>query len=448
MRGERLLERLRVLDPPDTASCFVLVWTYFQDHGLVQVENALVSRRIHPTSLERHPMSVDAEPIAATLPDIVAELGRIASTDEFEILALRWLKALDFALSKLRRSTYAEAELPGLDDRPYRLCPRNHFLATREGARVTWAADQSTSLATYTPNACAIPREPIDGRQIEPLGVLEWGDESLHDRLKAARADFRVVLWPFTMDIDFPERRTFYDSPRPPFVRLADAQNDSDVAREALRALDCAAEKRATLLLMPELAISERTESAIRETLRSHGRDGFPILTLFGRTHRKAEGGDADLNEAVLLGPDGTPLHIHRKLTSFTDVDDAKGPWGERNLKGETLSVLESALGNLIPLICLDVFQAQTKRLVALSHGNVLLVPSLSPKTGPHMGAATDLQATLLASTFVCNRPLFGEPSTCPAGSSFYRVPSRKRAERRHEPGSEGEYLLFDIRLS
>lgn len=171
--------------------------------------------------------------------------------------------------------------------------------------------------------------------------------------------------------------------------------------------------------------------------------DGHPILTLFGCCHRLSSQGDLHLNEAVLLGPDGSELHRHRKLAPFTDYRFGEGhPVGEILETGKSLTVLESAIGNLTPLICIDLLNDDVKEVVRRSHANLFPVPSFSEETKAHRHAAITLQVRVRAGTFVCNRwttPLSKD------NTSFYRVPCHGGLTL-HWPNPGGApYLLFEL---
>jgi hypothetical protein len=119
--------------------------------------------------------------------------------------------------------------------------------------------------------------------------------------------------------------------------------------------------------------------------------------------------GDAKLaervNEAVVLGPDGTELWRQRKLSR------AEGPRpgsDERYLEhirlGKELKVIQTPIGIVSVVICLDVFADHLARRLASSPIDVLLIPSLSPKVERHRWALQRLVQTLWGIGFVCNR--------------------------------------------
>jgi len=100
-----------------------------------------------------------------------------------------------------------------------------------------------------------------------------------------------------------------------------------------------------------------------------------------------------------VLGPDGAILHTHVKISRYGDET-----FVERTRTGRVITVLESPIGNLTVLICRDLFNDTVEPVVTASHANVLLVPSLSPKTSAHETAAEEFRASNAAATFVCNR--------------------------------------------
>jgi len=192
------------------------------------------------------------------------------------------------------------------------------------------------------------------------------------------------------------------------------------------------------------LAVPETVERRIRDVLRSHGGDAWPILTLFGCTHRPSGDGRQYVNEAILLGPDGRELHRHRKLSRYT----ADRQFAEKIEVGNVLSILESPLGNLVPLVCLDLPHVGIRRLLEQTHGNFLLVPSLSRTTRAHASIARQLQASNRAATFVSNRCYDEAPShEKPEGTSFFRVPRKGDPEVAHfgDGRTSSPYLLFEL---
>ncbi|HEV2844713.1 MAG TPA: nitrilase-related carbon-nitrogen hydrolase, partial [Thermoanaerobaculia bacterium] len=337
--------------------------------------------------------------------------------------------------------------LAGLGGRPHLLRPRNGFLSQRftdAGLSVHWAKHQSLSLAAYCPDFVVVPCDPVKGLRIESRSAGEWGGSYLHDRLRAESESLRIMLWPLEIHPDYPGLDGLAAEP-PDCLELASPRNEREIQEEILRAIRLARKEKVTLLILPELVLPPGTEEEVRRELARQGMDGHPILTLAGCCHRRNTSGRLHLNEAVLLGPDGSEIHRHRKLAPFTDYRfGERRPIGEVLEAGTQVAVLESCLGNLTPLICLDLLNDTVGEVLHRCHGNLLIVPSMSEETQAHRHHAQTHQFQRLASTFVCNhwfKPL-SERST-----SFYRVP-RKQGLSTHWPATGAPYLLFDLQKS
>ena len=257
---------------------------------------------------------------------------------------------------------------------------------------------------------------------------------------------FRVMLWPLEVRPDcacFEEMRA---RPRPQFFVCKEPRNESALLESARRALEAARQNEVTILVLPELAFTPAMLVQTQRWLSGGGLDASPVLTLVGLCHAPlndmdAKEADLHINEAVLLGPDGRELLRHRKLTRYSE-GQAEEACSERTKIGDTLQVLETPIGNLAILICLDLHAEHSETRVEASHANLLLSPSLSSSVSAHENAAQSLLASQLAGTFVCN----WTPPGCErrAAPSLYRVPRKVASLERHDPDG-GPYLLFSL---
>lgn len=217
------------------------------------------------------------------------------------------------------------------------------------------------------------------------------------------------------------------------FVRVSVAEKEETRRAELVRAIETAREKRAAIVIFPELSTAAGDVSFLRGILGRHAIGDHPILTIAGIEHCLA--GETCVNEAVVLGPYGDELHRHQKLTRFTGAEG-----GEHIVTGTTVTVLESPIGNLCPLICLDLFNDAIEPVVTASHANVLLVPSLSNTTSAHRTAASEYLASNLATTVVCNRSIDG-----PDRHSFALLPGKSLLDGRtilQRIDENADYLL------
>ncbi len=431
---DKLIDRLASQNPLTPAACFVLIWTYFRHDkvGLSAVEDC-VSRRWGNV------LMLPARNLSA------CEELRALSGEAFDVLALQILKGLDEKLNEAEFPDFVNAPLTGIDNEPYTVRSRNHFLASR--SEITWARRQGLSLMAYCIHFMAVPSHKIQGLRIESHSTSSWGSTYLHIRLHGERDRLRIMLWPLQCPLDYPAFQEMRKKPPPLHVRLDTLGNEPALQEEVRKALAEAHRRKITLLIFPELSIPPATEMEIRKILAENGVEKYPILTLFGLNHRRNSAGDLDLNEAVLLGPDGSELHRHRKLAPFTDYSEGEQyPCGEDLERGKHITVLECSFGNVSPLICLDLLNKTVREVLIRSHGNIFAVPSLSPKTSAHQEAADDLQTRLQVCTFVSNH--WNDNSSPHRSTSFYQLPLKGGNRLHHSSRAKKiphPYLLFDL---
>lgn len=418
---------------------FVILWTTYAPR-LGEVENGLREAGIQPLRIEAEPATSSRE----SLETWTNRLARLASDGpKFDETALGLVKGIDTYLKKgfPAEALALAAPIRGLGAELYTINPRNNFIADVYediGEGVTWAAEEGRTMFAY---ARYHRVAPVAGK-VGPTGVVveirhDWASRHIKARLlesKSKRA-LKIMLWAFAVGIEYPALAGVGASSWPPFIHLGDPANDGEVLADALRAIDAARKAQATILVFPELSVSAATYDAIRATLAGSGDEDYPVLTIVGLCHRTLESGGVDVNEAVVLGPDGSERHFHRKLYPFTK---GKGYLsGERLETGSQISILPSSIGNLAVLICLDLFHPESLASLNDSDANLLLVPSLSPKTTAHETAATQLMATNLCSSFVCNRWLF---EISPEPASFFRVPGQNSGK-----SSSRHVMLFEL---
>lgn len=430
-----LLDCLQRLAHPTAAACLVLLWTYYDDATISEAQNALHQAGVQPLRLT--PLFTEGlDP--GRLRHCVADLGGLVDRGaEFDSYALRLVMSLDRTLSKVAADMARagdDGELLGVDGRPYQVRRRRNVLSDRYGG--TWAAHQGGTIVAFARSTAVVPRDPVGRFHINAVRLAD-SQPFLDERLLAEQRRLSVMLWSLTAGVDYPDLDRVRAAPPPPFVSLREPRDEEALAGEVARALDAARRERATVLVLPELSITPGVLADVKRTLGGHRvLEDHPVLTVLGLCHVPEPGG-ADVNEALVLGPDGLELHRHRKLAPFTMVGEA--PCGERLLTGDAITVVESEIGNLLILICLDLFHLPAMAAIMKSHADALLVPSLSPATGAHETAAATFQASQLAATFVCNRWLDGWRSG--ESASFFRVPGMH--DSWHNPLECGEYLMF-----
>ncbi len=448
-----LLRQIDQLPRPTAASVFILLWDFFGRSGLAETEN-------HLRELEEEPHSLKPYGHPGPCPNHAAKAsselrGLLTDSTQFDLLALRWLKRLDRDLRQEHPRALGSLELPGVEGAPFLLKTRNnwisdHLLQNPRSNPPSVKQGDALSLFPYCSFHMAVPTAPIRGRRIEgrsSQGRRAWATPELHLRMlrEWERKHFSVLLWPFTTDITYTGARLTEALPKPGGfnpIRLAEVEQEDDLTAEALEAIGIARQLEATFLILPELSIPPATLTAIQRDLAGTPSSNWPLLILAGTCHRSQSEKDNDLNEAILLGPDGREQHRHRKLTNFIH-QRPDGQIGERVDVGHVISVLESPLGNLVPLICLDLFHDTLRNSLNECHGTIFLVPSLSPTTSAHREAARQYWRQRWVSSFVCNRWFAttgkGAKQAHKDQSSFIRLGSERRSEVDHRPSGRRE---------
>jgi len=440
---EELHARLAALPNPTALSVLVLISTFYESR-LKEVERDF--HRNHISPLRFWPLANLTE--AALAEQIRLLHGWLVKPFQFDMEALILLRSLDELLRHHDPQAYCCVPKKGFDEQTYVVRRRNEWLADyfRERSRtVTSEAFRGHSMRTYMPHHVVLPAD--DDPQVKVLEILEWGGREIRSLLARAIDDrsFKVMLAPLKTDIDYPDRHLMGKTPPPAFVSLRDPTNAADLEREALEVIRDAEQEQATILIFPELAMPPSADAAIRKELGSRRRT-HPVLTIYGLCHfdEPAHQPPADINRAVVIGPNGKELHHHDKLAPF-GVPDLNS--SERLATGNCVTVLESPLGDLMVLICLDFFHHGTPPLIARTTANVFLVPSLSPTIDAHEQEAYRLVANRLAASFVCNRVLTPRP---PASSnlSFIVLPRSGSGPRlvRHDP-ARSKYLIWQLDL-
>jgi len=437
-KQQQLLDGLRAVSPLDDATAFVLLWTYFETIGLSEVENAFVLSDVLPQTIAPYPRDNDRK---YRPPHGIAHLEQQRQLLNFDQAAVAWLKGVDRRLAT-QTGTFEGQSIEGFDGQRYRVRAANNYIASwfaEAGREVAGSRKQSLSLAAYCRNFRAVPAA-VKGIGIECLSSAEWSDPSIDDRLrKAAKEGLRFLCWPLRVPLRVDESPAKSDDGEPrKLLRVRVAARDDVRHAELGRAIAAAWEQKAAILVLPELSISSRDVAILREMLGAFGHDDYPILTVAGVEHSPR--GRSWINEAVVLGPYGQILRRHLKLSRYGDDD-----YVEQIETGTVLSVLESPIGNLATLICLDVFNFTVQAVVEASHANVLLVPSLSPTASAHERTAYGYLASNLATTLVSNRWIV-EPDPG-RGKTFALMPGKSLTGAtmllRIDP--DGDSLLVEI---
>ncbi len=171
---------------------------------------------------------------------------------------------------------------------------------------------------------------------------------------------------------------------------LAVPLSPDTVAENCRRAADwvrrCADETGAELVVLPETASTGFTPGTgpeslwdlvseipgpVTEPLQEAARDtGAHVV--WGTYERGAERGTV-YNTAALIGPDGAVLGTYRKTQPFCTEDVSRGGWVT---PGDTVTVVETALGTIGMAICFDGDFPELWRVQAVRGAQVIARPS------------------------------------------------------------------------
>jgi predicted amidohydrolase len=358
-------------------------------------------------------------------------LERIEDEASFALAALRQAMALDIHLA----STPRAAETPSLlrDGRTYRLVQQNNFIGTA-GEPTTGATRQGGEYRTYIQKFMLFEEHEQHGLRLRRRRFDDWTASAdsrrglwlrraLHTSQKGKR--FRVRIEPLMtlgMHASLAEKVARAEAANQARMRI-DAVDDSRAVIDSV--LRCLAEARAdevTILVFPELCANLECQEAVLAYLRSNP-PSWPALVVLGRLHDYHSCGDSGRslrNRAILISGAGEIVHTHDKSHPYCVWPTPLQAQREREIAedidpGDEVAVLESPIGNILVLICLELFHKSVHGLVAKSHANLLLVPSFSHKTTAHQTAAKNFSALLGASTFVANHWPLSNGTSAPA---------------------------------
>jgi predicted amidohydrolase len=308
------------------------------------------------------------------------------------------------------------------------------------------------SLDCSSPLTATIHRLPRDRHQLhmtfqrfhKPLVVTpghlgEWtltripSNRALENHLerRLREREFRVAVSSLSSDADVSGESHPRSSPLPPHEFHLTSIGPIEQQAEALRhVLDRAYERRAAILVLPELRMPPPLLEAVRDFLRRQtltAKRGF-LLVAAGSWHLDMPGGPR-YNRCVVLRHDGEDLWSHDKLREYeinpqnvADNPDAYraigvGPGGavEAIHRGQTLQFYDSIAGRLAAAICVGFFSPDVHPLLLASAANLFLVPAMTTSITVMEACTTDLVHTQLAYSLVANCGHFGSqaPSFC-----------------------------------
>ncbi len=429
MRGEKQEAVLRCLERSSATGLietFVVLYRYFRKIGVGRAEQ-WAGRQNHALPSRCFDLKVHTP---ADRVSSLETLHALSDEDEFDGYALAMLGALDDGLRDVDLSLSSDIDDAGGDACfVFRSDP---WLVGSVNKPARGADKQAGFLQRHVRYHTAALRQPL--ADVRRERDADWLPPATKRRMTDVRRDeaVKIVAWPFCSRPAMAEDCDLRGS----WIRVhctgVEASLQEQV-RDAVRGAD-----GATVLLLPELAFTEALHATLREELLAAER--APLVTVAGLVHRSDDEG-LDINEAVVLDGSGQEMARHRKLRPF-GTDLASEPVQERLLQGTELRTLESPIGSLGVLICYDLF-SDVRALLEEAAPDILLVPSLSPKTSAHQTAAHALGVARQTVTFVANWWFVDESVDAPS-FAWLHAGSEKDGLRPFRAAGDDVPLVFD----
>lgn len=441
------------------ATLFAHLWAYFSEEfrgvGLRVLESKLVSQRLQPYQLRRRVEDFD---------NMGDALGQVVDDREmFDIVAASFLKECDVRVAR-EKASILPTSIETFDAQHCVVRQRQNYLAEIYGqlpledesgvamSPVFGNRGQGMSMFSYARRCVAI-RLPRENESLHLRFMrLDWQMEVLFNEVAFnPESEYRVLMWPLP-EIEVQHAGLLDGDAEEVYSSLDTPKNETQVIASATRALETARDEHATILVLPELTVSPGVEQAMREYLANEHSVWKPLLTVYGRTHVcNPQKKRCDLNQGVVLDVHGEVICEHLKTIGFGIFSpdnpipvlgrDRPNGVSERIETGTEFTLIETPLGVMVPMICKDLLNTQAEQLIAGSHADTILVPSLSPHTKAHSEVAKRLRIQQWISTFVSNRcldrtwkgervswqPIDGSPLAAQQmlgeGASFFQVP-------------------------
>lgn len=274
---------------------------------------------------------------------------------------------------------------------------------------------------------------PLTSHRLGPAPGRRWA------LVDATLERFRIALFPLEGDY-FPLFRVTTPPPAlgpdtPAFRGMEALYVDLE------KALAACASERITLAVFPELMVPTPARDWLIQRLRGEGAE-HPLAVVAGSRWVEEEG--RRYNEATWIDRTGRTIGVHRKRGLFgmrvSDLQELgtpgtpPGPHADERVNesitlGETLSVLETAVGRIGVLICADLLDSSAgyrTLLHASAHLDVLVVVSLTMNSVEFHTVAAELHRVGTTTVFVNAGHLVVRGGQIPLDRAFVSSPFQK----------------------
>lgn len=225
-----------------------------------------------------------------------------------------------------------------------------------------------------------------------------------------------------------------FDMPNAPsFFPIGAADTDRQSAA-VIDGVERALAEAATIIVVPELAVDEQTIEQLAATIDDWEDD---VLLVAGSRHH-TDGG-ARVNDATGLLPDQRERLTHRKAVRFTtELGTAPGTReGIDRVEPVPLRMYQAGPYRLAVAVCKDLLDDSFVDALKHMGANVVLVPSMSPKTDAFAGQARALlNASQALTVMVCGPLRWGASGPDPIALRVQPATGAVQAERSKPSGS------------
>ncbi len=299
--------------------------------------------------------------------------------------------------------------------------------------------------------------------------------QKLNKYLELIKKDFRIAVTHFTKKINIETDSLLETWPHDEIITTPywfKCIKDIDKATQKLeKILIESKEKNVNILVFPELMIDEKLLNYIQKWLKDNNKitDISPssirnnlLMVVAGSFHIE-ENGEL-YNISNILNYRGEILWSHKKIQRFSlnaeDIEKdpetqaflkiCKNGGHERIETSNELQILDTVIGRICVCICIDYFHYDNREEFISSSANLLLVPSMSPKTIRFKDVAKIFGSEKQISSFIANSGFIADKDKetkkiTEDGASFYYLPQSKDTFTYLQ---EENLLIYELRIS
>lgn len=387
-----LLDSLAGTDSP--AVVYIRLWHEFTDDRLAAVANTVNDQ------LDGVLAPIDGF-VAA---ELTRSLDRAIASAEPELELLRLAITLDRKL--FERARWISSVIVDHGDRRWGCLPRRTLLHDELAALEKPPIGPENQTAGREPWFRFGTVVDVDRFEIVRLPVRTYNE--LADDVATASVTIRCASPVNPLALGDP-----VGGPADVYVPVPPSADDEVTANELVGLCSAAGPDDVSVLVLPELSASPAAMAAIGG-LEAHA--SLPALTVIGLAHDvTATGPSLYPNEAVVLDAGGVEIARYRKRTTFAmfDEDNRGNVVREATQIGtaaDRIPLVVTPFGTILVSICLDLFHQIGSRIVEDCRPSLIVVPSLSDSTAPHIATARRFRSWFRSVTAIANRPVTAPP--------------------------------------